>query len=920
MPLHLWRGIKWGYLLVCTPWGEYGPMVAIAIFGLSSLEIWWRLIASDTPREPLQRWQKRYRAVLRRVDQVCNIGLIGAITIGCLVEISEYLTRMGWEVKFVAYCLFGATIQVAEREEEFVEALSGYGFTIEESGRYYRITVGELHWVVNKEHQVNRLIWAVLLYAASHRVGARPGVTKEQLARALGWEHWCHFYYLFVHYQKEGSDFGVILPELVNQGQRIRDRAVQLWLEDLSLSLAEVREKLRQQGIHVSAEKLRGLLRLVDFVALRKAWNHSSEKRAETEVHIAKLGEEYRLRVGSLHWKVPVESRFSWTGLLYWLHQARDGEGKGLFPLRTLVPEGLHSHQHLDQLFGKYEILAQRYRAIHWVGTHQDENRLLSQKILDLWLDDITLSAEKIAARLIEQGLTQSISVSTVYNLVRQVDFMDIRQRMVQDYRQGKYRKSTEWVMQRYQELIGNLLLHLSRGEHWPKAQIERFVSDLPATLYPDGPQKLPCPPHSSLAWLKCYLFNLPRCLDGKICCPHCGSFETTQKSRIPQTHLVQDPQMGQQVLVHSFRFCCHNKLCDVGTFSATADGSHLLDEQRFAQACLMLRLVMSLHGSYRSVAQLMGLAKSTVFSQLTLVSQTVQHWPQILGTLSFSGTVCIDEKFVRIALLKKDKGKRNFAYLFLAVDPLTYDLLHLEVYPSRDGQAIVAFLTALKVQGIFPQVIMTDLFAGYDSAIHKVYGRSVTISKCHFHFKSNIHKHLYDQFGRKETDIPKFASQLREDIFFIVDAHSKKTIQERYRDLQTLKAKYLEREPKLRPLFDCLDSYLPNLLRVIEHEEVFIFTNNACELVIRHFNQRYKLMGCFESLDSARRHARLFQIFHRFTPLAEDAKPHLRGKCPLQLAGYHVEEMPIFQYLTAPLLVHFQPAQAMALCKDLSA
>ena len=91
--------------------------------------------------------------------------------------------------------------------------------------------------------------------------------------------------------------------------------------------------------------------------------------------------------------------------------------------------------------------------------------------------------------------------------------------------------------------------------------------------------------------------------------------------------------------------------------------------------------------------------------------------------------------------------------------------------------------------------------------------------------------------------------------------------------------------------------------------------TNNPVELVIRHFNQRYKAMSGFKSLETARRHARLFQIVYRFTPLSNDIDDRSRrGLAPLELAGYQIRHMPIFQYLTAPLLFNIQPEKNLNL------
>jgi len=150
-----------------------------------------------------------------------------------------------------------------------------------------------------------------------------------------------------------------------------------------------------------------------------------------------------------------------------------------------------------------------------------------------------------------------------------------------------------------------------------------------------------------------------------------------------------------------------------------------------------------------------------------------------------------------------------------------------------------------------------------------------------------------------------------------VVDYNSKKSIGYWFEQLMKLKHDYLKREPRLLPLFTCLESYLPHLLRVIENPKVSVLTNNAAEQAIRHFNQRYKVISGFKTLETAQRHARLFQIVYRFTPFSHDAQERKRGRTPLELAGYDVRHMPIYQYLTEPLLFNLQPAQSLALCQS---
>jgi hypothetical protein len=82
-------------------------------------------------------------------------------------------------------------------------------------------------------------------------------------------------------------------------------------------------------------------------------------------------------------------------------------------------------------------------------------------------------------------------------------------------------------------------------------------------------------------------------------------------------------------------------------------------------------------------------------------------------------------------------------------------------------------------------------------------------------------------------------------------------------------------------------------LVNVIESQHIPV-TKNATEQVIRIFNQHYKTFCGFESLESARLYLRVFEKVYRFTPFFDDAQERMRGKCPLELAGYEVRKLPI--------------------------
>ncbi len=75
--------------------------------------------------------------------------------------------------------------------------------------------------------------------------------------------------------------------------------------------------------------------------------------------------------------------------------------------------------------------------------------------------------------------------------------------------------------------------------------------------------------------------------------------------------------------------------------------------------------------------------------------------------------------------------------------------------------------------------------------------------------------------------------------------------------------------------------------------------TNNAVALVIRRFDQHYRNFCGFQSPTDAQPYLAVFEKIYRFTPFSQDAQPHIRGKSPLQLAGYDVANLPMTSLCT---------------------
>lgn len=111
-----------------------------------------------------------------------------------------------------------------------------------------------------------------------------------------------------------------------------------------------------------------------------------------------------------------------------------------------------------------------------------------------------------------------------------------------------------------------------------------------------------------------------------------------------------------------------------------------------------------------------------------------------------------------------------------------------------------------------------------------------------------------------------------------------------------------MKNQVRKSPWTPCEEEVLPKITGLIWLVDIVV-TNNAVELVIRRFDQLYSTMCGFDSIELARRYLRSFELAYRFTPLGQEVKDRaMRGKCPLEIAGYQVRHLPLWGYLNTPL------------------
>jgi len=142
--------------------------------------------------------------------------------------------------------------------------------------------------------------------------------------------------------------------------------------------------------------------------------------------------------------------------------------------------------------------------------------------------------------------------------------------------------------------------------------------------------------------------------------------------------------------------------------------------------------------------------AKSTVYewvhaeAEADLGEAEYTQWVQT----RFSGVVGIDEIH-----LHDENGKKQ--YLVVAVDPINDRTILFDLVDGRDSDALKGFLEQLDGMGIDPQVVITDMWKAYHSAILDVFPEAEH-QLCVFHVIQAMMKHTNKAMLTYRRELPK--------------------------------------------------------------------------------------------------------------------------------------------------------------------
>jgi len=450
-----------------------------------------------------------------------------------------------------------------------------------------------------------------------------------------------------------------------------------------------------------------------------------------------------------------------------------------------------------------------------------------------------------------------------------------------------------KWLVQELLHLVQHLQECLETGQLLPVEE-QMALADLQTLL--QEVRVVPSPPLKAMPWLlrvEQVLFGAWQVVEeDTIRCPACSSTHIVRKSREPRLKKFYDAE-GHLQQVPVYRYYCRNQACAQGSFTHFPPGLVPHSRHRLEVHTLAGQAYAWGRSSYRRVGQALQVSEMTVYRWVSAWGQQLLPVAALFGVVRSSGVVGVDEKYVLVPKNDKSEGKmKRWMYVYLAVDVHTYDLLHIAIYPHNTSESAQAFLWALRAKGYHPHVVVTDLRRDFGPLIAQVFPQAQH-HQCLFHAEQEISHYLWETLGRNYGEQHPEAAQLREAIVQIFQAQTKRTAQKRYQALRSWQEDYVQREPALQWVFDFLERHWPYLVNSIECQWIPA-TNNAVEMVIRRFDQHYQNFCGFESISTAKVYLGVFEKIYRFTPFSDDARPGIRGKCPLQLAGYDLSRMPM--------------------------
>ncbi|MHB0929678.1 MAG: IS66 family transposase [Candidatus Nanopelagicales bacterium] len=517
----------------------------------------------------------------------------------------------------------------------------------------------------------------------------------------------------------------------------------------------------------------------------------------------------------------------------------------------------------------------------------------LQRRIIETWAHWPSWGIEQIHRFLVAQGV--AVTESQVRQAAHESGWQIVRQVLARlcVQRAEKLRLREDWLVGDLLAQLQALLEKVETGQGLT-AEEQLDVKVWQAAVGEAGLQAKP--PEEVRPWLRRVeqvLFTpwAEVAAEG-VCCPACGSSHVGRKGCKPRLKKFVD-QHGRVQGVEVYRYRCHNPACSRESFTVFPAGLIPYSSQRLEVHVLALQMYAWGYSTYRRTGKALGVASMTTYRWVSAFGSQLMPVAALFGVVRSSGVVGVDEKWVKVPKNNKPAGDhRKWMYVYVAADAYTYDLLHIAIYPRNTAESAHAFLLALRAKGYHPRVVVTDLRRDYGPAIARVFPQAQH-HECLFHASQALHRQLADIYGWGALHDDARVVALCQALDGPLQARTKRTAQRRYDQLMAELDTWVKEKPELAAVFASLEAHWPKLVNGIE-SDLIPTTNNTVELVIRRFDQHYQNYCGFDSLESAGRFLGVFEKVYRFTPFSDDAQPRIRGKSPLELAGYDVAKLPM--------------------------
>jgi len=487
---------------------------------------------------------------------------------------------------------------------------------------------------------------------------------------------------------------------------------------------------------------------------------------------------------------------------------------------------------------------------------------------------------KQVRAYLHEQGFP--VTLRQVQKAANKSGWSILRKSLRKRYKitAEEFRPNDNYLASSLLSLVQSVLEKLEKGESATQEEImevstlQKLSDELDIQALPSSSPFLPSVSQSETT------------LDDTIRCRYCGSTNVSRKSRKPRWKKYYDEQ-GKLQKVAVYRYYCRNSECSHGTFTHFPSSLQPYSRYRKEVRIIAVKLYTLCYSTYRRTSNALGVTNACVYRWVSDFGDELLPVAVLFGLVRSSGVVGVDEKYVLVPKNDKKGGKnKRWMYVYFAVDVYTYDLLHIAIFPNKDLKSAQRFLLQLRAKGYHPRVVVTDLRKDYGGVIEIVFP-SATHHECIFHAEQEITKRCKEIYGKEG----KQADKLKKEIKKIFQSQTKKTAYKRYQKLMKEKNRYITRK-EAESIFDFLEKHWPKLVNAIE-SKIIPKTNNSVELVIRRFNQHYQSFCGFESIHTASIYLSVFEKIYRVTPFSQDACQRIRGKSPLQLAGYDCIKIP---------------------------